>query len=135
MGENMKYIVLIFTALVLFCGCGKGVVPITGTVTLDGSAIEDCRVLFIPKAEGTASAGVTDKEGKFLLETLETKQRKGILPGGYTATFAWNSPDGMDEYSTIKQPYDIPRHYSMEGIPVEITREGDKHFNFELSSK
>lgn len=61
-----------------------GLVPVSGTVTLDGKPVEGATVTFIPtKTEGSSDAGaVTDASGKYELRAGEGSS-SGALPGEY----------------------------------------------------
>ena len=75
-----------------FGGCSKGkeiptdLVPVTGTVTLDGEPVAGALVTYIPtgtKTEGVFdAAGETDEQGKYKLMTSEG-QAEGATPGEY----------------------------------------------------
>lgn len=91
---NAKYVKLfvVFSCVALCVaasGCGKGrvFVPVTGTVTLDGEAVEGATVSFVPKvAEGGSSAtGITDASGKF---ELSSGAESGAAPGEYYISVA-----------------------------------------------
>lgn len=64
-------------------GCGRsGLVPVKGTVKLDGQPLARATVLFIAQnPEGKNATGFTAADGKFRLSTLEGDQ--GALPGKY----------------------------------------------------
>ena len=74
----MQVRLLLGSALLLVLGCGGGakVVPVTGRVTLNGKPLADAKVSFQPiakeksmEAAGPGSTGKTDAEGKFTLKT------------------------------------------------------------------
>lgn len=72
-------------ALAVLVGCGGGLKPVEGVVTLDGKALEGAMVQFnnadnpgAPSAEGTS-----DASGKF---TLSSRGKKGVPAGNYKAT-------------------------------------------------
>lgn len=66
-------------------GCGKsgldGLVPVSGTVTFNGKAIEGADVVFNPDSEGRSASAKTDASGKFHLTTLDPQD--GARPGNY----------------------------------------------------
>ncbi len=73
-------------ALALFVGCGTSTgpktVPVTGTVTLDGTPVAGAVVTFSPEAaDGRAATGTTDGSGRFELTT--TVSGDGAVPGSY----------------------------------------------------
>ena len=68
-------------------GCGSDrpqTIPVSGTVTLDGSPIEGAIVGFTPTGGGRPATGTTDTSGKFTLTTFEDGD--GALPGTHTVT-------------------------------------------------
>jgi len=71
---------ILLTALAL-AGCGSGLVPVEGTVLLDGQPLADAQVLFLPKSGGRPAAGKTDAQGKFKLMT--DRPDDGAQPGEY----------------------------------------------------
>jgi hypothetical protein len=75
---------LVPLAACLALGCGtKGpvMVPVSGTVTLDGQALEGASVNFVPVAGGRQATGQTDKSGKFALTSI--KPSDGAPVGKY----------------------------------------------------
>lgn len=73
-------------------GCQKGsslkTVPVSGTVTLNGQALEGAAVSFLPKGgvdAGHTATGVTKADGRYELQTFESaaKSVKGAEPGEY----------------------------------------------------
>ena len=81
-------------------GCGQSeMVPITGTVTLNGQPAEQAEVMFNPKTTGRFASGVTDASGKFMLSTA--KPNDGAMPGEYVVTLA--------EYYPPDKPPALPR--------------------------
>jgi hypothetical protein len=73
--------------LALAGGCGRGgpeLVPVRGTVTLDGKPVEGASVTFIPQFPGQPALGSTDARGKFTLKTHP--HGNGAMPGTHKAT-------------------------------------------------
>ena len=64
-------------------GCGDKLVPVEGTITLNGEPVAGATVLFFAQ-EGDSGriqpAGATDSQGHF---ALHTKTSVGALPGKY----------------------------------------------------
>jgi hypothetical protein len=68
-------------------GCGSGgpeLVPLTGTVTLDGNPVEGASVTFMPQSSGQPATGTTDAAGKFTLKTHP--HGEGVMPGKHKVT-------------------------------------------------
>jgi hypothetical protein len=76
-----------------FVGCGKGgpsLVPVTGSVTVDGKPANGATVIFHPtdKEMKLIPAATTDEGGKF---KLATSAREGAPVGSYDITVVWRS--------------------------------------------
>ena len=78
--------------LSLFVGCGgPKLVPVKGTVTLDGTPLPYKSLLFTPEpgTPDNGAGGYTDGEGKYSLTAVlygVTKDMEGIQPGRYRVT-------------------------------------------------
>lgn len=91
------------TAMLVMSGCGgdsepavEGAVPVTGTITLDGSPVTMASVMFVPTQGGTGQAmtatAITDASGKY---ELTTKSAKGAMPGSYRVVISQMTKDGQ----------------------------------------
>jgi hypothetical protein len=87
--SNMtRVLVGLFLAVVVWLpGCGKSdnvkLVPVSGTVTLDGQPVADAAVSFLPQASQSPGAGATtDASGHYELTTASV-QRAGACAGKY----------------------------------------------------
>jgi hypothetical protein len=89
--------------LIALAGCGstKGgpaTIEVTGTVTLNGTAVDGASVVFSPEIGSNdgrlASQATTDSTGRFKLSTHVGggKFKSGIVPGKYTVTIAKPDP-------------------------------------------
>ncbi len=81
---NVLFAILCLASLSLFTGCGDpgiGAVPVTGTITVDGTPMEGAMVVFNPVDGTRAASGRTDAEGKYSLTTEINGD--GALPGEY----------------------------------------------------
>jgi len=115
----------LFAALAL-AGCGSGLIPVEGTVLLDGQPLPEAQVLFLPKSGGRPAAGKTNAEGKFKLTT--DKSDDGAKPGEYqvgvTALKISYGPSGEGGEQAEKQQWLAPRRYSKpaeSGLTAKIT--------------
>lgn len=76
-----------------------GAVPVTGIVTIDGTALGQANVLYIPD-EGTVGqggSGTTDDTGKYKVSSRDSKGDtiEGIIPGKYRVAISrMIKPDG-----------------------------------------
>jgi hypothetical protein len=113
-------------SLVLTIGCGSeeyGVVPVSGTVTLDGQPLADAQVSFEPtgaeSAEqivGPGSFGRSDGEGRYKLETVWPVQ-DGAAVGAHRVrvTTAKNASDA-DNARLVGEK--IPRYYLDDSVRI-----------------
>jgi hypothetical protein len=125
------------------CGGGSGLVPVTGTVTLDGKPVANAAVLFKPSA-GQPANGTTDGDGKFSLETI--KPGDGAMPGEHDVTVTGvkmsgvqQTADGLSDADSSKVKYEwfVPQKYSIpetSGLKVDVKR-GMAPVTLELKSK
>jgi hypothetical protein len=65
-------------------GCSKGLVRVSGKVTLDDKPLEGAEVSFVPDGGGHAASGFTGSDGTFRLTTYTTGD--GVEPGDYKVT-------------------------------------------------
>lgn len=132
-------------------GCGGGVqkevipplVPVTGTVKLDGKPAEGVTVTFVPAAnnKGNPSSGVTNAEGKYTL--VYRNGAPGVAVGDYVAMFSKltqkdGSPIPPDKTAADVMAIDqIPEKFRMMENPryTVSVPEGGKSFDFEIKSK
>ena len=81
-------------AIAIAAGCGRsdGLVPVDGTVKLDGAAISGALVTFHAESgvRGNGGSGMTDAAGRFAL--LSPQLRKGVFPGEYRITVTCRKP-------------------------------------------
>lgn len=131
-----NYWALFCALLVAVAGCSQknkptlsGTVPVTGTVTYKGQAIEGAVVGFIPldKETGKPANAVTDAQGKFTLQTYlaGTTQAKGALPGDYMVTVAKIAASGpAPEYNNFAGPSGpvLGETTSSDGKAADLTK-------------
>jgi hypothetical protein len=135
-----EYWMLLLTAVAAsLLGCsksGRGLVPVEGKVTLDGSPMAGVYVFFDqPDAQrNVAYIGQTDEQGHFELRQAG-ENSVGAVPGGYrvvlsTAVIKPGSPDG-----TPMPPEKIPPKYAGGKLKFDVPATGSKEADFELKSK
>lgn len=133
------------------CGCGESVppgpplIPVQGTVKIDGQPSERVVVTFHPikNTPGNGALGSTDAEGKFALAT--TFGDKGCPAGEYAVTFSKiTQPDGSpvppnSQQGDVQMVQQIPEgyavfkaHYVVQPATVKAP---DTQVDFELDSK
>lgn len=147
-GAPARLLAAVACGLIWVSGCGPGrpkTVPVTGTVTLDGQAVEGASVTFAPEAGGRPALGTTDKDGKFTLKTFE--ERDGALPGKHKVTVIKKETTGFladkDGLSGgiapggIQEKWIVPRKYSdpnSSGLTADV-QPGMGPLEFKLTSK
>lgn len=118
------------------CGCGGTAgqgIQVTGKVTLDGKALSDVDVVFIPDAgtPGNGGAGRTNSEGVY---TLQPRGQGGIEPGAYRVVLSrLLRPDGTplpadsptDPMSSDAKESLPPRYSSLEETTLSATVSAD----------
>ena len=155
----------ICTLLVAITGCGDGIseVPVTGTVTLDGTPISGAAITFqpVPGGTGMPAIGNTDANGAFTVSDLRAKDiGNGAVAGDYQVGVLWFKPSANDssqatgasgggEESSQKDDRAsrskvsgpdalLPAAYqnpSTSGLTASVSAGSDNKFTFELDSK
>ena len=122
--------ILAVSALCL-AGCSDGLklVPVTGTVTLDGLPLEGAKVVFRP-VQGRLSAGTTDAEGRYTLRY--TDEKAGALPGEHAVQIATVADD---EESSAPPREKLPARYNLTSeLRATVSAASPQH-DFSLDSK
>lgn len=85
--------------IAIMTGCGQtdGLVPVGGTVKLDGAPLSGAVVMFHaePGVRGNGGSAMTDAAGRFTL--LTPQARKGVFPGVYRITVSCRKPTAEAE--------------------------------------
>lgn len=145
-------------ALAFIAGCGSDMpstVPVTGTVTMDGSPVEGATVNFLSEEGARTASGRTDASGKFTLKTIVgTDSADGAVVGRHQVAVVKTESEGqsvgdpkefmskMAENPTITSDFKIkqviPAKYgnpTMSGLTADVSEGGANDFTFELKSK
>lgn len=134
---------LILTVMV-GCGSGSKVVPVSGTVTVDGQPANDCIVNFQPKSTGGESpgpgaSGKTDAEGHFVMKTVEgDNSREGATPGTNKVTIFWLDPANFDQEEgaaapqPTAAPFKLPKSAGDGSMTFDVPADGTDSANFDL---
>lgn len=135
--------------LVATTGCGgkPELVPVTGTVKIDGKAVDGVRVYFWPKDQSAKTfvnqfaIGFSDKEGRF---SLTGTNGQGVEAGEYKVTFARTMTAAGP--AAAKPNVKGEKHGNHEALPPDLTEyartkytatvsAANKDFVFDLSTK
>ncbi|MCG6155043.1 carboxypeptidase-like regulatory domain-containing protein [Rubinisphaera margarita] len=119
-------LVLACFTLIFLTGCfaseetgpEKILIPVTGTILLDGEPLANAAVNFQP-TKGTTTQGaygVTDAAGKFTAK--QYSQTEGVEPGTYSVTF---SKIAMPDGSPIPEGQTAADVGAVESLPPHLT--------------
>lgn len=121
--------------LCLVGGCGRGemkVAPVGGTVTLDGTPLDQASVLFLPE-KGRPSFGVTDDQGRYTL--IYSKDERGAEVGPCAVKVTTRmAPAGSDDDNAKLAPEKVPKRYAKEPVKVTVRPESNS-IDIKLTSK
>jgi hypothetical protein len=133
-------------------GCGGGggdhpaTVPVTGTVTYNGTPVDDATVTFSPSADGHPAIGKTDARGEFSLMTQWGTA--GAVPGSYKVTVSKTEVQAteateveveaapIDEGELFESVERLPEKYKSvdsTDLTAEVKAEGGNTFAFDLT--
>ena len=94
------------------CGSGDGLVPVTGSVRVEGKPAPRALVMFYPEnpvsMTEVAATATTASDGSF---TLASGTKAGAKPGKYVVTVVWPDPNKVltdAEKMMGVSPYDAP---------------------------
>lgn len=125
--RSFLQLVLATAAISMFLGCGSGetipeLVPVTGTITINGSPGADLTVTFNPTGQEDvgASVGTTDAQGNYTL--LYKGEHSGAPAGSYRVSIhQMNEADVPDGQL-------LPPHYNRETqLTAEVSANSAKH--------
>ena len=136
-----------------FVGCGTqnpfGTVYLEGVVTVDGQPMQGISVSLLPRDGDLAAGGITDANGKFVVDTGGAPVGSGAKPGEYDVVFRKSQTEGknmsMEESKALYGPGELPMTYLIpqrygspmtSGIaPIKVSeKKAENKFKFELSS-
>lgn len=144
-------------------GCGAGgddagrqpVFTVTGTVTLNGSPLENATVAFAPQAGQPTAVGSTDAQGKFVLTTYEYGDgaaagafavviNKTVAAPASTGAASSGGDHEATEQAGLAHDADsesagvgmVPAQYTRAAdtpLSADVKTSGENNFTFELS--
>ena len=126
------------------CSAEPPLVPVTGSVKVDGQLAEGVQVSFWPadgadnKSRNRFALGMTGKDGRFEARSMS---EKGVEEGEYKVTFTRTVADGKVVTDLRKKPaharQSLPARYAdhdTTDVTARVTR-ANHDFAFDLSSK
>jgi hypothetical protein len=138
-------LVLIAIGVLGVVGCGSGsdkVVPVSGTITLDGQPLAGANITFQPTggekagSAGPGSGAVTDAAGKYVLKTAEAKPCPGAVVGKHTVRITGAQDQRAADDDTQRPPAKdpVPAHYRDGSLTFEVPAAGTDKADFALQS-
>jgi hypothetical protein len=141
MNRRFLAVTLFAAVLLVVAGCGgssgPAVAPVTGSVTLDGAALPNAMVTFVPDGGGPAATGQTDAGGKY---SLSTAGKKGAVLGKHkvkvtslqtqgAATELQVSPDTYGQKSSGDYAQESQAQSVQEKIPEKYNTQSELTFD------
>ena len=132
MNRSLFVPALMALLIVVTAGCASGprVYEVTGTVTLDGDALSEGYITFIPEDKEFGSEAAKVVDGKYTVKIKGGKQKVEIratrvVPG---------KKDPMGTGGDVKENY-IPERYNLKTELSAEVGEGKTEHSFPLKSK
>ena len=116
----------ILIVTILLAGCGPTppkLVPVTGTVIIDGQPAANIHVMFVPKTvdetvNAPSSNGLTNSEGVFTLKTADNLE--GAIPGEHLVTLLDTEEERPAQGETATKPPRLAPRFATDGVTVEV---------------
>ena len=121
----------LFLATAIGCG-GDNLVPMSGSISLNGKPFEDVYVVFEP-VEGDASqisTGKTNETGAYVL--TNTSGKAGCRVGEHKVLLTTVPPNAMDDERTPLPKDRIPSRYQTDPLKFEVPDQGTDNADFDL---
>jgi hypothetical protein len=123
--------------LVVLGGCGGSAAPsIHGKVTLDGEAVTQGSIAFLPTGSGGPKAAAAIEQGAY---TISSEDK--LVPGKYRVEISWRKPTGKkipsaDPGITADETVEaVPAKFNTNSTLIAEIGAGDVEKNFELTTK
>lgn len=136
---------VLILGVLLLAGCGRsGVVPVSGTVTLDGKPLAHATVVFELQSDdknpGPGSSGTTDANGRYTLHVMTTNA-PGALIGKHKVSITAYEGDVEGESSApdattkVNRAALVPPEYNVQTkLTFDVPSKGSSNANFDLLS-
>jgi hypothetical protein len=132
-------LLVVFVATLLGCGSSLNLVPVEGTVTLNGEPLADASVTLLPtnaESPGPFTAQ-TDASGKFSLGR-PGDEGSGAQPGRYYLMITTVGPVETDQFDQPIGPVPkeiVPAQFSSGTYRFEVPEAGTTDANWELTGR
>jgi hypothetical protein len=123
---------------VLLCGCGgPKLVPVEGTVTMDGQPLANATIameLIGGDKESRFFSGETDAAGKYVIVPFEDGG-EGVIAGEYSVMIrSVIAPPGANEMTELP-PERVPMSYRDGSLKLTVPAEGTTSANFDIKTQ
>lgn len=120
-------------------GCGgENLVPVEGSVTLDGNPMAGVHVLYFPTEadanDATQYRGKTDDQGHYSLERA-SDDGVGLKPGTYRVSLTTAVIEGFSDELTPTPPERVPPKYRDGTLTFEVPEGGTTEADFPMTSR
>ena len=123
----------VLAAAASLAGCGDGKVPVSGTVSVEGTPVEEGTIRFIPVGEG-APEGAAIRQGKYEAE-LTQGEKIVEVQGSKKVGEAKHDPNDPSSPMVPVMESVVPRKYHRES-PLKTTIDSENpDLNFDLDAK
>ena len=121
-------VLLLAAVMMLAVGCGGGLVPVAGKVTINGQPAGNLQVTFEPKNPdaGTTGTGFTKPDGTYVLHYPGNKT--GAPAGEYVVRITATETD-----APAAKPLRIPAKYNTNSELQAKVEAGKSQFDFQLT--
>jgi hypothetical protein len=120
--RRLAGLVVVGMLLTTGLGCGgsgapieDAVVPVSGTVSYQGTPLSRYQVLFAPTDGRRPASGISDEQGHFVLST--NAEGDGAVPGSHRVTVFWAGPPPTDS-TGAESPIEDPAKMPKQPLPV-----------------
>jgi len=127
--------------LIVGCGSGSKVPPVSGVITLHGKPLPNAHVAFQPEAgkgsnnAGTGSSGVTDASGKYTLKMADSDQVGAVL-GTHRVEINFKVESDDRPNPGRPPPKMLPAKYNRQSeLRFKVEGSGTSAANFDLKSQ
>jgi len=136
-----RFAIVAAAALVLGCGGGDKIVPVSGTVKLDGKPLANATINFQPTSTannpkaGVGSYGSTGPDGNYSLKTADT-DKAGAVVGTHRVAIQIKQESDDRDPKLRPPPKLLPPKYNLNTeLEFKVPPGGSSTANFDLSSK
>jgi hypothetical protein len=131
---------MLCVAAALAGGCNRGpagpkLVPVHGTITLDGKPLSGAAIRFVPigNTQGSGASGCADKDGKY--EVFDRRGDKGAPVGEYNVSIVKPVGPGGSSISSARGGAAVLMDSSRIVVQKATVPEGGCTVDFPLKSK